>query len=204
MSWSLHVMNGLETVFRTFDFAKHVTDELGRAAEGRGLGRFEYSTTAGGEWATLPRWWLLGFTPSDDEIIKDGRGKVSTWRDKLGADPKVKLGLVYLFFWNDRATDRSPVLPPQILVGGGSITFKEWGQSQAFAPSYLWKLGVQLNQHRRQPDFASLGATPTPHLVLGGDFEWRPLVTLESLDTADKIKELANQTAEFVATKVEG
>lgn len=203
MSWSQQVMNGLETVFRTFDFAKHISDELLRAAEGRGLNSFEYSTTYKGEVAAIPRWWLLGITRGDDEVVKNGRGKVADWMAANGGvEPEVPMGVVYLCFWHNRATDLSPLLPPQIVAGAGTITFREWGQAHAFTGGHLWELGVALNDRRRDGDLGGLGTQPTKHLHLSKDFEWRPIVTLESLDDGQKIRDLANNTAEFIAKKV--
>ncbi|MCB9682660.1 MAG: hypothetical protein H6733_14435 [Alphaproteobacteria bacterium] len=204
MSWSLQVMNGLETVFRTFDFARHIHDELIRASEGRGLKHFEYSTTWNCGTAALPRWWLIGVTRADDEIVGNGRGKVADWMAENGnVEPSVPMGLIYLCFWSNRATDLSPLLPPQIAVGSGLVTFKTWGKAHAFHDSYLRELGEAVNDQRHQGALLGLGTNPTKHLHLADDFEWRPLVTLESLDDGQKIKDLANELAAFVAGKVE-
>jgi len=37
MTWSLQILNGLETAFRTFEFVKHIHDEAERALSGRGM-----------------------------------------------------------------------------------------------------------------------------------------------------------------------
>ena len=73
MSWSLQVMNGFETVFRTYDFGKYVQDALAHAVDARRLRHFEFSTTYRGEVAPLPRWWLRGFIPESETLIEDGR-----------------------------------------------------------------------------------------------------------------------------------
>lgn len=205
MSWSQQVMNGLETVFRTLDFAKHVQEGFKNAGDGRGLSHFEYATTYKGEVAAIPRWWLLGFVDEEELVLQTGREKASDWRASHdGQDPVAPVGLVYTFFWRNRETDRAPLLPPQIIVGAGSIRFKEWGRTRNYAggsTGYLWELGVALNETRSGGDF-DIPPQPARHLELLDGFAWREPVLLESLDSGDKIKALVRDSIEHIVGKV--
>jgi len=200
VTWSLHALNGLETVFRTFDFAQHITNEIERAGVGKGMAWNPYFTSSTGEAVGIPRWWLRWFEPDGSELIGTGGKTVSAKKADLGHDPKGNVGLVIVCFWRRRGIDRQdPILKPQVLCGVGEMVFQPWGGADF--KRYLKAAADAANEGRRD---WSVGkpAGSIGKLQLDDAFSWKEPVNIESLDTPESISDLATELADFMAPVV--
>ncbi len=199
--WSVQALNGIETVFRLFDFAGHVFDEVEKAGRGRNLDSFAFATTSTGERVGIPRWWIRWFEPKGEVFVGGNDKKVpSEIHEKTGANPTTRLGVVHVGFWHERSTDRAaPCLAPQILCGAGSISFAPWGKNGC--RWCLADLGDQISRARlswaEAPKKGEVG-----HVILGADFEWLEPVPLHALTTGEEVQSHAVLLADHIAKQV--
>jgi hypothetical protein len=84
-------------------------------------------------------------------------------------------------------------VPPQVVVGGGTLVFSWWAKS-ADVKWYLKGLGDELNAKRSGGEGAVTAITQVRNLRLT-DFKWLAPQELGSLDTADKLADFADRAS---------
>ena len=205
--WSLHLLNGIETVFRGYAYAREVQQKIDRDASGQGLtpGPWQegcYGPAPGakeGIHVGVHRWWLKWYEPKGREQVKAGGTKVAPLFDSDGTPILLPIGLVQVCFWHDRKSDRiAPVLRPQVICGAGTISLHEWGSSHEHK-KYLEQVADRINIERRTWESPGpKGRLPDTHATLRTDWEWLDPLALEDLDSQARVAEVAQQFADHM------
>ncbi|MCB9764949.1 MAG: hypothetical protein H6739_34550 [Alphaproteobacteria bacterium] len=192
MEWSIQVLNSMETVFRTYDFAAHVLDTITRDAESRGLKHHGYEAVRHGENLRIPKWRLLWFDPVEDLRVDAGTTKIHKLIGEDGAPHPLQVGLLMAIYWRKRGEDLKAGLPPQILCGAGTLYLKPWGTSQDYK-NYFRELCTEANNAR--PHWTDQPLQGTQHVAFGEDFKWVGPVALEHIDSDEKLSDIVKAMA---------